>query len=227
MRGAARLHPYHPQLDQAWSTVPQTQFPFRPQRCGNQVPANDSSIGDGIMTGGFRFNASTPVRLNSNLARVDWNISSKMTAFFRVRHLLRPRWDHRTSRISGHSLACFVGAIPGEHWQATTGRSPAFGEQFSLWVDAAGFQPARDSNQNAIYLFRGVLLPIIQTGRRRAPRRSTTLWMILSGVKGSHTIKFGANVRAVKNNRTGFTNAFDSAALTFSLFRQLVRVTGP
>jgi len=38
-----------------------------------RYPANDTTIGDGMNVGGFRFNASTPVRLHSHSARLDFN----------------------------------------------------------------------------------------------------------------------------------------------------------
>jgi len=73
------------QLDNAWSVVHTNPVAISTLAAvAAKYPANDASIGDGIMTGGFRFNASTPVNLNSNMARIDWNITSKMSAFFRL-----------------------------------------------------------------------------------------------------------------------------------------------
>src|SRR5437870_1674228 len=74
-----------PQLDNAWSVVHTNPLSIAAMNAAAaKYPGNDTSIGDGIMTEGFRFNASTPVNLNSNMARIDWNITSKMNAFFRL-----------------------------------------------------------------------------------------------------------------------------------------------
>src|SRR5262249_30153521 len=73
------------QLDQAFNVVHTNPIAIQAlANVASKYPANDDSLGDGIMTGGFRFNASTPVNLNSNFARVDWTINRNMSAFFRV-----------------------------------------------------------------------------------------------------------------------------------------------
>ena len=50
--------------------------------------ANDFSIGDGLNTAGFRFNAPFPYKENDYVARLDWTINSKMK-LFAVTHVTR------------------------------------------------------------------------------------------------------------------------------------------
>src|ERR1700730_2483867 len=50
----------------------------------SKYPANDSSVGDGLNTSGFRFNAKTPVTLHSHAGRFDYNLNSKQVLFVRV-----------------------------------------------------------------------------------------------------------------------------------------------
>src|ERR1043166_634855 len=61
-----------------------------------QYPGNDSSQGDGLNTSGFRFNAPTPTRLNSHIAKFDFNLTKNQTAFFRTNviydHQTLPKW---------------------------------------------------------------------------------------------------------------------------------------
>lgn len=45
--------------------------------------ANDTTVGDGLNTGGFRFNAATPLRWNTYIAKFDYNINPKHTLFVR------------------------------------------------------------------------------------------------------------------------------------------------
>ncbi len=49
----------------------------------SRYPANDTSIGDGINTGGFRFNAPTTTEENTHIARFDYNINSSQSLFLR------------------------------------------------------------------------------------------------------------------------------------------------
>jgi hypothetical protein len=57
-----------------------------------QFPNNDVTTGDQINTGGFRFNASTPTRLNSHVAKLDFNLTNNQTAFLRANVI----YDHQT-----------------------------------------------------------------------------------------------------------------------------------
>src|SRR2546425_4564407 len=55
-----------------------------------RYPANDNTQGDGLNTGGFRFNALRPVSLNSHVAKIDWIVNNKQTAFVRINNI----YDH-------------------------------------------------------------------------------------------------------------------------------------
>src|ERR1700745_88604 len=50
-------------------------------------PANDTTVGDGLNTGGFRFNAPTPVKLSSHSARFDYTLTSKQNLFVRLNYI--------------------------------------------------------------------------------------------------------------------------------------------
>src|SRR5258708_16677064 len=52
-----------------------------------KYPANDTTIGDQLNTGGFRFNAPTPIRLNSHVARFDYTLNGKQTLFVRLNYI--------------------------------------------------------------------------------------------------------------------------------------------
>src|SRR5207237_8652479 len=74
-----------------------------------------------------------------------------------------------------------------------------------------------DREQKAIS-YRGLFFPV---NYNRTTSRTTPVHNIVDDVawiKGSHTIKFGTNVRLVKNNRTGFSNAYDSASTNFFFY---------
>jgi hypothetical protein len=42
-----------------------------------RYPANDNTVGDGLNTGGFRFNARTPTKLNTYISRFDFNLTNQ------------------------------------------------------------------------------------------------------------------------------------------------------
>src|SRR5262249_6937827 len=57
-----------------------------------KYPANDKTVGDGLNTSGFRFNAPIPVHLNSHFARFDVVPSHTQNLFVRVNAID----DHQT-----------------------------------------------------------------------------------------------------------------------------------
>ena len=82
-----------------------------------RYPVNDNSIGDGLNTGGFRFNAPTSNHANTNVLRLDWNINSHQQIYFRGQQQSDPslgvpafpdtpapeNWSHNTGIAVGHT----------------------------------------------------------------------------------------------------------------------------
>src|SRR5207247_1496725 len=87
-----------------------------------KYPANDFTVGDSLAdrplnTAGFRFNAPTPVHLNSHVAKFDWNVTNRQTTFARINNIHdstgqapqypdtpAPRtWSHPWVIASGHT----------------------------------------------------------------------------------------------------------------------------
>ena len=48
-----------------------------------RYPSNDNTVGDGLNTGGFRFNQPQPARLGAHTARFDLKMTDSQTIFFR------------------------------------------------------------------------------------------------------------------------------------------------
>ncbi len=61
-----------------------------------KYPANDVSVGDGLNTRRVPFNSPTPIKLNSHVAKLDFNLTTNQTAFLRVNvlhdHQTLPKW---------------------------------------------------------------------------------------------------------------------------------------
>lgn len=171
--------------------------------------------GDGLNTGGFRFNADNEIKNNSHIARFDFNITSKQQAFFRGNFIddvetfapqfpdtPKPRlWQHPWGFVAGHT------------WTISSNLVNSF--RYGLTRDA--FSNQGDSDENAIS-FRFVYSPrrFTRTISRETPVQNFT--DDLSWVWRTHTFQFGTNVRLIRNNRTTFANAFDSAVTNPSFY---------
>src|SRR5262249_27428567 len=53
------------------------------QNAANTYVANDTTVGDGSNTGGFRFNASTPTKYNTFIGKADFNLTKNQQMFVR------------------------------------------------------------------------------------------------------------------------------------------------
>src|SRR5262245_46727979 len=51
-----------------------------------RYPSNDNTTGDGLNTGGFRFNQSQPARLGAHTTKLDFNLSEAHTFFVRANY---------------------------------------------------------------------------------------------------------------------------------------------
>ncbi len=185
-----------------------------------KYPANDFTQGDSTVdtrlnTAGFRFNAQTPVKLNSHSARFDLNLTDRQTLFVRANVIydligLPAQFpDTPAPEIWSHP----VGLAVGHTW--TVNNNVVNNFRFGLTREA--FTQGGDSAANNIS-FRFVFSPLLfaRTVSRKTP--VTNFTDDISWVRGDHTFQFGANFRAIKNNRVSFANAYDSAVTNPSFY---------
>jgi hypothetical protein len=191
-----------------------------------RYPANDATVGDGLNTGGFRFNAKTPARLNTYITRLDLNLSTRQTLFLRGNY----QSDHVTRNVYGgpncgidsppDNIQCFPDTPPLTIWNHPWGiaaghtwtASSNFVNRFTYGFTRASFTDSGESTENRV-TFRFIFAP---QGYRRALNRVTPVHNFvddISWVRGSHTFDFGGNVRLISNNRTSFANSFDEAVI--------------
>jgi carboxypeptidase family protein len=180
-----------------------------------KYPANDTSQGDGLNTGGFRFNAPTPVKLNSHVAKLDFNLTSHQTAFLRANviydHQTLPRWlpDAPSPSVWSHPM----GLAGGHTW--TIGTNWVNNLRYGYTRQA--FSDVGDSNGNDID-FRFVFAP---TGEQHSLTRVTPVHNFtddVSWVHGKHNLQFGTNIRLVSNTRVSYAAAFDFAEANPSFY---------
>ncbi len=181
----------------------------------SKYPANDATTGDQLNTGGFRFNAPTPTTLNSNVAKLDFNLTSRQTAFVRLNvqydHQVLPQWlpDTPSPGIWSHPW----GLAAGHTWTIGNNLVNSFRYGFTRQAFTAG----GDSTGNDTD-FRFVFQP---NGETHPLSRITPVHNItddLSWVKGKHNFQFGVNIRKINNQRVSYATAFDFAETNPSFY---------
>lgn len=180
-----------------------------------KYPANDPTLGDGLNTGGFRFNAPTPVKLNSHYARFDFVPNQHNNIFVRLNaiedHTTLAKWlpDTAAPAIWSHP----EGLAAGHTW--TIGSNIV--NNFRYGYTREAFSDTGDSTGNDIS-FRFVFQP---TGQVHNLSRITPVHNItddVSWIHGNHVFQFGGNIRAVSNSRVSFADAFDNAVTNPSFY---------
>jgi hypothetical protein len=163
-----------------------------------KYPNNDLSNGDQINTGGFRFNAPTPVKLNAHTGRLDFNINNRQNAFVRgivqEDHQTLPRWlpDSISPVVWEHNWGIAV----GHTWTINNNWVNNF--RYGLTRQAytnSGDSNGIDTEFRFVFQPNGQLHPISQV----VPVHNFT--DDLSWIRGKHTIQFGGNIRTVSNHR--------------------------
>jgi hypothetical protein len=177
---------------------------------------NDFTIGDGLNRAGYRFNAPISTRLNATIARFDFNITNKQTAFFRGNYQEdlfggapnfpdTPRtnfWVNPKGFAIGHT------------WTLTN--SIVNNARFGLTRAALSSQ---GDNDGVAILFRDIYAPRLNTVTNS---RTNPTWNItddMSWIRGTHTIQFGGNIRVVRNNSVARANSFDNALVNFQFYQ--------
>jgi hypothetical protein len=196
-----------------------------------RYPANDATVGDGLNTAGFRFNAKTPARLNTYITRWDFNLTDRQTLFFRGNY----QWDHVTHNVYGgpdcgvdfpaDNIQCLPDTPPlliwNHPWGIALGHTWTLSNnvvnRFTYGYTRAAFSNNSESNANNV-VFRFIFVP---NGGRRGTERVTPVNNFvddISWIRGNHTWGFGGNVRLIRNNRVSFAGSFDEAVINPSYY---------
>ncbi|HET9714282.1 MAG TPA: hypothetical protein VFP64_20510, partial [Pyrinomonadaceae bacterium] len=194
-----------------------------------RYPANDSTVGDGLNTGGFRFNARTPTELNTYIARFDFNLTNNQTLFLRGNYqndnVTRAVYFSSDCSVPGDNIQCFPDTPPLTTWNHPKGVAVghvwtinnAVVNRFNYGLTRASFTQNGDSNENRVN-FRFIFSP---QGFARTLRRTTPVHNFVddvSWVRGNHTFGFGGNVRLITNNRNSLGASFDEAIINPSFY---------
>jgi hypothetical protein len=184
----------------------------------SRYPANDTTVGDQLNSSGFRFNASTPVRQNTAVARFDYNISDKQVFFVRFNY-------QNDNTVTTGTASRFPDTPSAATWNHPRGL--AIGHTWTISSSLINtlkygytrdaFTQGGDAAQNLLN-FRFVFQPLNFT---YALSRMTPIHNFiddLSWTKGSHSMQYGGNIRLISNTRDNLGSSFDTAITNPSFY---------
>lgn len=182
-----------------------------------RYPGNPDLGGDGINTGGYRWNAPLPVDLNTHTANFNWAVTSDQ------KHSVAARFNYQQDLFGAASA--FPDTPATSQWSHPLGMAAShtwlisnnITNKFSYGLTKLAFSNAGESNQNAI-TFRDIFSPL--TFAREFARvnpthnfANDTTW-----TKGNHTLQFGTNLRFIRNKRTNYAAAYDNAVTNYGFY---------
>lgn len=184
-----------------------------------RYPANDFSVGDGLNTAGFRFNATIPSAENTHTGRLDWNVTSDDKHKISFRTTIQ---DDFTDNLGAQAFPDTPSARRlskpynfgiGHTWLI----SNSLVNNFRYGVTRQFFEDQGDATNDTL-TFRGVFSPL--NFAYPFSRKTITQNYVddFSWIKGNHNIQLGGNIRIVRNNREDLGATFDNAVINRSFF---------
>jgi len=175
---------------------------------------NDTTVGDGVNTSGFRFAAPTYTTHNWYIAKVDYNITADA--------------KHRVSVNASMANASDAGApfLPGTapelttvnfnkgiivNYAATLSPSLINSLRYGYIRESNGF--VGDSTQTWDY-FRSIDQGITRSSNFQRPINS--IWDDITKIHGKHTFQFGGEVSILRNPETNSNNSFSDGVTNAS-----------
>ena len=182
---------------------------------------NDNTVGDGLNTAGYRFNASVPLKYDTYIARIDYQLDSngKHTIFWRG-NLQNDHYVPSTLSSSG------VPQFPGQADSTITLQNAKGSALGYTWIITPtlvnslrwGFTRQSYDNtgvQNApIVGFTNIDNPIASTTPLTAKIPVQDIEENLTWTKGPHTVVMGGSLRFIRTNRLSFANSYSDATMT-------------
>ncbi|HSK72644.1 MAG TPA: TonB-dependent receptor [Pyrinomonadaceae bacterium] len=187
----------------------------------SRYTANDTTVGDGLNTGGFRFNAPAPVEQNGHTARFDWIVTEDQKHQISLRgnyiqDLLTPitRVQAFPDTPAPNTWSHPLGIALTHTWLVRSNMT----NRLSYGLTRLAFSDQGDSDLHAIS-FRDVFSPFNfnRTFARVNPTHNFT--NDFNWIKGNHSLQFGTNIRIIRNKRSSLASAFDSAVANFGFYQ--------
>ena len=182
---------------------------------GRYPHANDLTAGDGINTGGFRFNAPSQRKDNTYTTRLDWNATSKQKIFGRFNIARRLQTDTVNSvaaQFPGDPETAQIVVkdyswVVGHTWTVT----PTLVNQATVGVSRSGllfpnnFHPA---TPNSFTFGMGLAAPYASISEQDRFVLVPTIRDDVTWTKGTHSFQFGGSFKPI-DSKSGLTNDFN------------------
>ncbi len=173
---------------------------------------NTTSTGDGVNTAGYRFNASEPLRFNTYIAKIDYNLDSKNTIYFRG-NLQNDNYANGAPEFPGQPpTGVYLDNSKGLATGITTVLTPSMVNTFRYGFTREGVQTTgvlaasyADPSYGSVSPLYGTttgsvnLIPVNDI-------HDDVVW-----TKGAHTISFGTEFLLLHNNYSTDANSFSVA----------------
>jgi hypothetical protein len=173
---------------------------------------NDTSVGDGLNSSGFRFAADEASKYDTYIAKIDWTITAD------GHHTMFWRGNLQNDNSAGAPQ--FPGQPPATRTLVnskgfalgyTALLRPNLVNSFRWGFTRQGSELAGIANAPVVYLPGPLSNPVGFTHSSGAILPVHNLVDDISWVKGTHTLQFGANIRLITDSRSSFVNSFSSA----------------
>ena len=184
--------------------------------------SNDSTVGDGLNTSGFRFNASAPVKFATYIAKFDYMIDTN------GKHSIFWRGNLQNDSVTAAScIPQFPGQGPKcKYLENSKGYATGYTallkanlvSTFRYGLTRQGAEQT-GSQQAAAAVIRDVDTLYPQGASARGLARIIpvqTFTEDLTWTKGAHTVAFGGVFRNIDNNRASSQNSFSRAFISSS-----------
>ncbi len=182
-----------------------------------RYPANDFTVGDGVNTAGYRFNARVPAANNTHTARFDWKITNdeKHTAFFRM--IFQDDFFDGAARFPDtppvKRISRPYGIMGSYSWLIKNNVVNTFRYGFTRQK----FEDTGDATGDTLS-FRDVYSPLNFSYPFTRQTDTQNFVNDFSWIKGNHNIQFGGNIRIVRNQRSDEAPIHDAASINRSFF---------
>lgn len=183
-----------------------------------RYPANDFSVGDGLNTAGYRFNARIPRSENGYTTRIDWKVTSDEKHAVSFRSIVQD--DRFTTATAAFPDTPIIrreskpfGILGSYTWLINNNLV----NNFRYGWTRQSFNDNGDTTNDAI-TFRAVFSPLNFSYPFARKTDLQNFVNDVSWVKGNHTIQFGGNVRLITNRRTDENPLFNNAVVNRSFF---------
>ncbi len=172
--------------------------------------ANDLTLGDGINTGGYRFNYVSPTNQDNYVARVDYRITDKQSLFTRftinrqdsIQTVAQFPSDPVTHPFQDRSYSYVLGHV----WQIGSNKvnQISVGSTITKYNFATTYNPVG----NTVYTLSALTMPYFSQSsqKRRVPipvLRDDFNWTL-----GNHNLNAGGTFKAIRTN-SNLTNDFN------------------